>query len=241
MRSRFVVFVSSALMVLVCFSAARAEISMVKFDVFINKDLNNATVSDTLRFNIELTDNSGIRPPSAVDWSKPFRITIPTTPTPMVYNVRITDWEEWSNCFRPVLTAAATGGVIPTGVYKLTFTDKSNRSYVSTNSLTSNTFLPAPTITRSPTASNPRSLGWTKVTGAEYYRIMLKDLTSDEPVYGYPKQKDVYIASGLAPSFLFPVGVLRSGHIYQVSIEARDNDQDLSKSSRSLWNQFIAP
>lgn len=225
-------------------SCAHADIHKVVFNAFTQNEPNTAgTPVGTLRFAIEVADTTGLRPPEAVDWEKPPTITLvrPSTTVPVkVCTVQLSDWQEWSDGFYPTVDPAKLlGGTSLIGVYTLSLYDKSGRRFVSTNSIASNTFLPVATITATPSVATP-TLTWTKPTGALYYRILLKDKTWGEPVYWYPKTMAVYIpaATTASPSYSFPPGVLMTGHVYSVRIEARDNDKDLGRRSRSAWSDF---
>jgi hypothetical protein len=237
MRSKVQILVALATMLAFC-ASAEARVCKVFFNVFTHNDVNSST-PQTLRFEIDITDSNGLRGPDAVNWNQPFTVTIPTSPNPTVYNVQVSDWEEWSDGFFPMLKPGSTP--IPTGIYTLTFTDKAGRTFTATETLSSAAFLPASKITQTPSSTVPNGLVWTAIKGASYYRIRLKDNDWGEPVYWYPKTMAICVPPGGVPNFVFPAGVIRTGHHYSVSIEARDNDKHLTKRSRSLWATFVGP
>ncbi|MFZ2447334.1 MAG: hypothetical protein WAW37_13330 [Syntrophobacteraceae bacterium] len=248
MRSRLLIVVFAMALALSCAFAAHAEIHKVIFDVFTHYDPNSGT-PNTLRFNIEVADTNGLSGPNAIDWNIPPTITIPTAAAPTVITVTINDWEEWAGFFQAVVNPAnlVPVGKIPSGTYTLSLTDIAGRTFTSTNTLaaavSTTPYLGAPVVS-TPVAAYPFILQWTKVKGAAFYQIKLRDLDWREPVYWFPKWKLIYAPTtptSTKVTYTFPPGVIRTGHHYSVQIEVRDNDKDMSKRSRSLWKEFVGP
>lgn len=228
------VFVFGA--IAICAPTAHAEIYKVFFDVFTYNDLDQDPPV-TLRCEIGIADTEIAWSPDAIDWNRPFRVTVPTE-TPKTFSVSKNLWEEEGAAFFPVKNPSSFGGKIPSGEYRLVLTDLSGRTFRSADVLPPNPVLPAARITQAPTRANGKTLKWTTVKGAQYYRIRLKE-PPYESVFYFPAEKDIYIPSGESPSITFPPGALLRGMAYQIQVEARDNDKNLAKRSRSKWVKFV--
>lgn len=235
MRFKIYVFIFIIAGIALSLSPAQAYVYKTYFNVYTSYDASSN--SSYITFDIELADSNGLRPPDAVKFP-----LIVTAPNGQTFQITANYWEEWDIGFFYSLSATNfTNSTIPAGTYKLTYTDKSNAVRTATRPLASPvSFLPASVITY-PTAgitlsSDMPTFTWSSVAGAAYYRIRLRDLTWGEPVFWYPANKDIYMTQ-----FVVPLGLLVSGHSYQMQIEARDSDKGLSKRSRSAWVQFTAP
>jgi len=134
---------------------------------------------------------------------------------------------------------------IQTGTYKIVVADKSKtpKTLTATDTLTSAAPLPIATLINpppnsggeeTPTLGLTDTLRWTRVNGAKFYRLFLMDESAKEPVFdGTTNRKDVY--KNYLP---LPPGVLIPGRNYTLRIEARNDDKNLMRRSRTPYIPF---
>lgn len=213
-------------------SPCRAGIYRVFFQTYTTAQPDGVKRLD---FWVEISDSNGLRGPDAIDWSQPVTITAPTGE---VFALQEGDYQEWHKGFGPSRVAADfTAGAISNGKYTFTLAGK----IAGADTLGTVKFLPVPVITYPKDSTTISSLTpkftWKAVTGAQFYRVDLVDMSREEPVYYRPSNPlNVYDTK-----FTVPKGVLVSGHQYKLRIEARDSDKNMKARSRSLWIFFTAP
>jgi hypothetical protein len=249
MRARFFWIVVAAVFVVGAVQGtALAAITKCKFDVWTTNE-STLTSNPRVDFYVELEDST-LPPPDAFSV---VRITAPDGVT--VFDYSADYWKYWSAGARYFFfskLASDFGGTIPTGSYKLTVTDKSDppRTVTNTDSLTNITSLPLVTLKYpSPTTLTVVPLDgkitWSKVTGAQYYRVLLtedsgnKNFVYDSWLYN---PMHIYVTDPKATtlSLTLPKGALQAGYYYWVRIEARDSDKNTMRRSRTPWVKFQA-
>ena len=124
-----------------------------------------------------------------------------------------------------------------TGAYKCEVTHNGGSTITKTDYV-SGTFLDPPTVTYPADGAVDVELmptiTWRRVAGAKYYRILLWDESWNEPRYWFWRKK----AFTDRLYFKIPNGELKLGNQYRLRVEARSNDQDMDKRSRSDWIYF---
>lgn len=242
------ILIVSAMFTVFLNATAHAFITKVIFNAYSHHDVSNTTTPRKVQFEIVLSDSAGLRGPNAVDFSE-FHVDfsvglIAGGSEGITHHVTLNDWEEWSGGFYPTIAWDPAWKILDGATTcQLTLKDKAGRRFTMSNKFNT-PFLNASPITAVPTNAAPRTLKWSKVSGALYYKIRLKDATWGEPVYWHPKPMPIYIPTGTASttvSYTFPTGVIRTGHNYSVQIEAVDSDTDIGRRSRSLWVGFTGP
>jgi hypothetical protein len=211
--------------------AAQAEIYSFKFYAYTQRD-----TSGTDRLCMEAHVECGkFRAPDAI------RSLTVTAPDGTVFDMANNCWIDLSKEFW--IFRAATdfdSGTLPAGSYKAKVVDKSGRTFTCTLNQPMK-FLDLAVITY-PTngqtidiSAGPPVFKWTAVSGAQHYRLLLKDNTWGEPVYW---KTPVNVHNSYKNSYRVPLGDLMAGHSYSLQIEARDTDKGLNKRSRSAWVNF---
>jgi hypothetical protein len=213
---------------------AQAEIYSFQFYAFTQRDPSGV---DRVCLQVNIRDGR-YRAPDAIK-----SLTV-TAPDGTVFNLTNHCWLDLAKQFW--LSPASDqfdSKTLPAGKYTARVVDKSNRAFTSSINLAMN-FLDVPVIT-SPTNNQeidisvaPPVFTWNRVTGAQHYRILLKDLTWGEPVYWKPAEINEH--RSYTNSYRVPLGDLMPGHQYSLRIEARDTDKGLNKRSVSNWINFTA-
>lgn len=233
MRKKLIaIFLATCLGLLGPALLAQAEIYTFKFYAFTQRDPSGI---DRVCLEAHVED-SRYRAPDAIK-----SLTV-TAPDGTVFDLTNHCWLDLAKQFWLSPTADKfNSGVLPAGKYTAKVVDKSNRSFTSVVNLAIN-FLDVPVIT-SPTegqvidiSTAPPVFEWSKVPGAQHYRILLKDLSWGEPVYWKPAGINEHRC--YRNSYRVPLGDLMPGKQYSLRIEARDTDKGLNKRSQSIWVNF---
>lgn len=143
-----------------------------------------------------------------------------------------------SNSYFITADSAQFGTPFPTK-YTISVTDNQNKKisqidYIPAVALTA-PVQSWPTDNATINNSSP-SLGWQAVPNAHYYRVMLWDNTWDQPVFWNFNGLPTLNVDGTFVKL--PLGVLKPNHQYKWRIEARANEQDTDRRSRSAWRTF---
>jgi len=234
MRKRVIaVMLVAALGILGPALTAQAEIYDFRFYAFTQRDPAPAPDRVCLQVNLE---DSRFRPPEAIN-----SLTV-TAPDGTVFDLTKHCWLDLGKIFWLSPTADQFNSKTqPAGAYTAKAVDKSGRTFTSAVNLAIK-FLEPPVITF-PTnggvidiSAAPPVFKWTAVTGAQHYRILLKDLSWGEPVYWKPAGINEH--RSYKTSYRVPLGDLMPGKQYSLRIEARDTDKGLNKRSHSTWVNF---
>jgi hypothetical protein len=234
-----IVFVFSFLSV-----TAQAEIHKFYFNVWTTSYPGQPL---QVGFYFEIADTN-LRVPDAISSLKI------QAPDGTVFDLSTNYWKYWEEWYQDLfIWKYATDfktQTIPSGTYKATVVDKSTpaKTLVNSDSLTAAAVVPLPvaTITNPPPVTPPNpppilplepTLTWSRVTGAQFYRIYLFDESRKEEVYGVSRVGSQFLHV-YTNSFKIPKGVLMPNHTYSLRIDARDNDKNLSRRSRTNWATF---
>ena len=243
MRARvFWIVVAAVFVVGAVQGTAIAAITKCNFNVWTTSetDANGNLRPLRVDFYVELEDST-LPPPEA------FSVVTITAPGGIVFDFSANYWKYWSAGQRYFFFyqygLAFSGGTIPTGTYKLTVKDKTGRVVSVTDTLSNNTALPLVTLTYPPATNPPAvvpllncTLSWSKVTGAQYYRVLLMDEGVKEYVYDSWRHNPMHLYN--ITSLALPKGALQANRVYTVRIEARDSDKNLSRRSRTQFVTF---
>lgn len=127
---------------------------------------------------------------------------------------------------------------IPAGQYIITVVPKKGYTISKTDFIDA-TFLPVPEVTfpvEGAVIGNNPTFRWNPVSGATHYRVQLWNESWNEPVYWYfGNNSKVYTE---LPGFMVPSYQLKPNTNYRLRIEARFDNNDTDKRSRSDWITF---
>lgn len=143
-----------------------------------------------------------------------------------------------SDAYFTIADSDSFGTPFPTK-YTISVTDSSNKTISQTDYINAVTL--APSTLKWPSAGSTVSgqtptFSWTKVPNAAYYRVMLWDITWNQPVFwNYAGGPTLTVDRTFVK---LSKGLLKSNHDYKWNIEARAGEQDLDRRSRSSWNNF---
>lgn len=231
----FLMTVMLAMGVLILQGPAPAEITRCFFDVRTTQHPNQALRLD---FYVILED-SKLLPTQA------FSSVVIYNPDGSVLRDYSADYWQYYINYQKAFFFYLYPATIQTGTYTIVVADKSAtpKTLTCTDTLTNTEPLPMPVLKnpapnpggdQTPTLDLTATLRWTKVGGAKYYRIFLMDDSAKEPVFdGTYNHKNVY-----QNYFPIPQGVLIPGRNYTLRIEARNDDKNLMRRSRSAWIPF---
>lgn len=210
--------------------AAKAEIYTFYFDVWTQRQVSGP---DRAWFMAQVEDTA-LRGPDAIT-----SLTV-TAPDGTVFDMTDNSWLDFQKMFINSYSADMfTSLTIPAGKYTARVVDKSATPKTLTNFDTlPATFLEPPGITAplegAALSSLTPTFRWRAVAGAQSYLVMLFNTTMGEPVYWRMENKHETYRN----YFSVPRGDLKPGSQYRLQIEARDNDKNLGRRSRSLWVNF---
>jgi len=239
MKAKHLVLILAALLLMLSVQGvSQAEIYKLTFHAFTTHQPGPAGPQQRMDLQVFLEDTV-YRAPDAL--KSPGGLVV-TAPDGSTFDMSENCWVEWGQFFFTWKFASDfSSQSIPSGLYKVTATGKNGKVLTGTDSVTVG-FMNMPVVSfpanDSTLATLTPKLQWKQVAGATHYRITLTNESWREPVYSNVPHHMVQTNSNY---FIVPHGVLLPKCRYSLRIEARDNDKDLDRRSRSEWITFFTP
>jgi hypothetical protein len=232
MRGRGLAVLVKIVMVFLLVHSAEAGLTSVVFNAWTTNFPDSSNPNDPrpqMNFAIWPYDNHNYRGPDFVGE------IIVTAPDGSIFQVHPSiDWLQYDQVYWKVLYPENfKKGKILGGTYKVTVVSLEGFEITVSNTV-SGAMLPVAAGIVWDSVTEPVTLKWDAVAGADHYRIHLWDNWVNEPVYWtWNKQARTNFTS-----FEIPIGELKPNRNYRFRVEARSGILDLDKRSRSAWFSF---